>query len=704
MVARSAARRGLLSFSMVKHEALGAELERLELGTFIRENRSRLLRQWECAVRRLPYARELSRPRLLDHLPDLLDRIASVVETVRTGGHESLEELPEVHALERLDSGFDLDEVAGEYALLRGCILQLYAEHIESAGAPSLALAMQEVVRFNRTFDEAVAAAVSRYARARERTLVALDRISEAALGTEDADTFLPTLLRVILETTEAVDCVTLLLREGDVLRVHASVGLEEEVASGFSLRMGEGFAGKIAAERRPWEVRSAATDPLVKSEVVRARGTRALYGVPLLYAGEVIGVAHMGSRTAFEFSNEDKLLFRAMVSRATGLIVQAQLAAREKAVERQQAETLALLDSLLAAAPAGLALLDTELRYLRVNEAIAAANGQPVEAHPGRTVAEVVPDRAPLIEPLLRRVLETGEALRAQEFSAATATDPGVLHHWVGEYFPVRARDGRVLGVGGVVVDITERKQQEERLRQTAEFRERFLGVVSHDLRNPLNAILLSANALLRTEGIPASHTKMVRRIVTSGERMGRMIGELLDFTRGRLGGGIPIQPRRINLRHLSRHVLEELEVGFPGRELRLNAEGDFLGEWDPDRLAQLLGNLGKNALDYSPADTRVDFSLHGEGEGVRVEVHNEGPPIPRPLLAGIFEPFRRAVEGDAHPTSGLGLGLFIVQEIARAHGGTVEVRSSEGEGTTFTVRLPRHGRRGLESAGAVH
>ncbi|WP_073559195.1 ATP-binding protein [Archangium sp. Cb G35] len=689
---------------MSKNEALGALQERWELGSFIRENRTNLLQEWERTVRRLPYARELSRPRLLDHLPDLLDRIAQVVETVRTGGDESLEGLPEVHALERLDSGFDLDEVAGEYALLRGCILQLYAQHVEAAGAGSLSVAMQEVVRFNRTFDEAVAAAVSRYARARERTLVALDRISEAALGTEDADTFLPKLLRVILETTEAVDSVTLLLREGDVLRVHASVGLEQEVASGFSLRVGEGFSGTIAAERCPREVRSAATDPLVRSEAIRSRGTRALYGVPLLYAGEVIGVANMGSRTTFEFSNEDKLLFRAMVSRVTTLIVQSQLAARQREVERKQAETLALLDSLLASVPASLALLDTELRYLRVNEALAASNGVSVEAHVGRTPGEVIPDRAPLVEALLRRVLETGEPLRAQEFSAPPATEPGVPHHWLGDYFPVRARDGQVLGVGGFLVDITERKKQEERLRQTAEFRERFLGVVSHDLRNPLNAILLSANALLRTEGIPASHTKMVRRIVTSGERMGRMIGELLDFTRGRLGGGIPIQLQRVNLRHLSRHVLEELEIGFPGRELRLHAEGDLLGAWDPDRLAQLLGNLGKNALDYSPADTPVDFSLHDEGDMLRMEVHNDGAPIPRELLAGIFEPFRRAVEGDAHPTSGLGLGLFIVREIARAHGGSVEVRSSEGEGTTFTVRLPRHGKRARESAGAMH
>ncbi|QSQ23724.1 PAS domain-containing protein [Pyxidicoccus parkwayensis] len=254
----------------------------------------------------------------------------------------------------------------------------------------------------------------------------------------------------------------------------------------------------------------------------------------------------------------------------------------------------------------------------------------------------------------------------------------------------PVRIGDD-ILGAVAVNTDITERKRIEEELRQTAQFRERLLGIVSHDLRNPLNAILLSVNALMHSECAVPRHLKAARRIALSAERMERMVSDLLDFTRGRLGGGIPISSRPANLRSLCQQVQEELEVGHPQRDLRLSIRGErFQGVWDADRLVQLLGNLGKNALDYSPGDSPVDFVLRDEGARVCVEVHNAGPPIPADLLPHIFEPFRRATD-QGHPTSGLGLGLFIVQQIARAHGGRVEVRSSAAEGTTFTVWLPR-------------
>ena len=816
--------------NMATHEPAAETGGRLRLCDFIREQRAQILKEWEGAVELNPCAQKLPQSRLLDHLPQLLDRVAEGVEGAHTGEPRSLEELPETHALQRQDVGVDLEQVVREYSLLRTCVLRLYGRSVGRDGSPrDVETVLREVERFSQLFDEAVATAVSRYARARERTLVALDRISEAARGTEDLDTFLHRLLHVVLETTEAVDSVTLLLREGDTLRVRASVGLEEE-ASGVTLRLGEGFSGKIAAERKAVEVRSA-TESLVRSEPLMPRGTRALYGVPLLVEGELIGVAHMGSRTAFAFSNEDKLLFRAMVSRATDLFVQTRLTTRERAVreemetrklllrlvieqsgdaivmadsqgvlrifnaeaerqhgvsrrevaapdwtatygllsldgrplaleetplyralqgqlvsdarwkvrrpdgtvrilngtasplrrpdgtltgavltardeterlrrEAEQADTLALLDTVLATAPIGLAFVDRQLRFVRINRMLADINGVPVEQSLGRPVGEVIPELARSHLPLLRRVFETGQPIRDTEVAFPSRGDAGRLHHFLVNYYPVRDAQGEVRWAGSVVMDITERQRTEEELRRTEEFRERFLGIVSHDLRNPLNAILLSANALMQAEDLPARHLKAVRRVVNSAERMGRMIGELLDFTRGRLGGGIPISRQPLNLRHLCRHVLEELEAAHPGRELRLEAEGHFQGEWDPDRLTQVFGNLIKNALDYSPEGSPVRVSLHDEGEGVRVEVHNQGAPIPAELLPSIFEPFRRCAEEGRHPTSGLGLGLFIVEQIVHGHGGTVSVRSSQEEGTTFTVRLPRDGNPGA----AVH
>ncbi|HEX8705081.1 MAG TPA: PAS domain-containing protein [Myxococcaceae bacterium] len=318
---------------------------------------------------------------------------------------------------------------------------------------------------------------------------------------------------------------------------------------------------------------------------------------------------------------------------------------------------------------------------------------GLPVDAPVDLTTSFscVHPEDRRHVEQLMQEALAPG-GMDCFEAECRVALRDGQQERWVHAqgrvYLDTQGRPSRFLGTAQ---DITERKRAEAELRQAAEFRERFLGIVSHDLRNPLNAILLSVNALMRSDEVIQQHLKNVRRIATSAERMERMIADLLDFTRGRLGGGIPITRRPANLRSLCQHVLEELEAGSPQRELRLRTEGELhQGEWDPDRLAQLLGNLGKNALDYSPADSPVEFVVREAGDDVCVEIHNEGAPIPEELLPHIFEPFRRA-KNEAKPRSGLGLGLFIVQQIAQAHGGRVEVRSTQETGTTFTVWLPR-------------
>jgi len=240
---------------------------------------------------------------------------------------------------------------------------------------------------------------------------------------------------------------------------------------------------------------------------------------------------------------------------------------------------------------------------------------------------------------------------------------------------------------VGAAVV----RFQAVAELERTVRFNELFTGILGHDLRNPLHAIITAANvALLRGEG--ERQLKPITRILSSGERMSRMIDQLLDFTRVRTGSGIPIDVRSVDLAVLVRQVADELEDAHPEWTFALDAIGDTIGSWDPDRLAQVFSNLFGNAVQHGLVAAGVRIRIDGrDAERVRVEVHNQGT-IPRGLLPRVFEPMSGGETRRAR-SQGLGLGLFISEQIARAHGGAVSVESTDETGTTFTVSLPRDG-----------
>ncbi len=262
-----------------------------------------------------------------------------------------------------------------------------------------------------------------------------------------------------------------------------------------------------------------------------------------------------------------------------------------------------------------------------------------------------------------------------------------------------VRDGRGKPLRMVGNMMDITERKRALELMAQEAEFRERFIGILGHDLRNPLNAITLSAKTLQRRGGLPPSEAKLAQRIEGSAQRMGHMISDILDLTRARLAGGLPLHLTPVELHPVCRQVAEELATVHPNRRISLELEGTGQGVWDGARLSQLLSNLLGNALEHSSPEAAVTVRCADTGGGqVLLQVHNPGPPIPNELLPSLFDPFRQAPSHREQGTrgSGLGLGLFVVREIARAHGGNVEVHSTREHGTTFRVRLPRDARRG--------
>jgi signal transduction histidine kinase len=226
------------------------------------------------------------------------------------------------------------------------------------------------------------------------------------------------------------------------------------------------------------------------------------------------------------------------------------------------------------------------------------------------------------------------------------------------------------------------------QELAKAHAFQQQLVGIVSHDLRNPLAAITMSAALVLRREGTDAQTLATMERITSSANRADRIIRALLDGTRARLGNGIPIVRAPMDLDAVLRDAVDEARVSS-GRTVRYDSSGPLFGAGDQDRLAQVASNLLGNALRYSPAETPVEVgsSLDAGGEA-QFMVRNDGPAIPAALLPRIFDPFRRGAVGDTG--SGLGLGLYIVREIVRGHGGQVEVQSSEARGTTFTVTLP--------------
>ncbi|HTD52919.1 MAG TPA: HAMP domain-containing sensor histidine kinase, partial [Thermoanaerobaculia bacterium] len=226
--------------------------------------------------------------------------------------------------------------------------------------------------------------------------------------------------------------------------------------------------------------------------------------------------------------------------------------------------------------------------------------------------------------------------------------------------------------------------------LDETSEFREQLMGIVGHDLRNPIGAIQMAAYVLLRREGLGEMETALVRRITNSVSLAVGILDQLLDFTRSRLGGGIPIHPKSFDMSEISRQVVDETALTHPERPIHLEARGDLTGVWDRDRMYQLLANLVGNAVQHGQPRSAIEVRIDGEDAEVVIEVANRGDPIPPAAMPFIFEAFRQGRM--TNPSrQGLGLGLFIAKQIVSSHRGTIAVTSSESEGTTFRIRLPR-------------
>lgn len=223
---------------------------------------------------------------------------------------------------------------------------------------------------------------------------------------------------------------------------------------------------------------------------------------------------------------------------------------------------------------------------------------------------------------------------------------------------------------------------------------RDIFLAILGHDLRAPLQAVSMSTEILMRKTNLEGDALTCALHIKRGTRHMAVMVGDLLELVRSRLGKSLPIEPAPMDLADTAREAIAQACAAHPQCDPRLSVEGDTQGVWDGRRLDQMLQNLIGNALQHGSSSNAVKLTLRGEADSVRLTVHNDGAPIPPEALPTIFDPLvRSANEALNGPTTSLGLGLFIVKEVVKAHQGTIDVSSNEADGTMFTVVLPRKG-----------
>lgn len=201
-----------------------------------------------------------------------------------------------------------------------------------------------------------------------------------------------------------------------------------------------------------------------------------------------------------------------------------------------------------------------------------------------------------------------------------------------------------------------------------------------------------MGATMLMSSEELSDQNAKIASRMLNSANRMHRMVGDLLDLTRTRLGDLIPVVAKEMDLETVCRQAVAELEGLRPEGELVFRGEGDLRGQWDSDRIAQVISNLLGNAIRYGASTEPIRLIARDAGSEVVLEVHNGGPCIPPSAQATLFEPMVRHA-GKENKTTGLGLGLYIASQIVLAHGGKLSCTSTDAEGTTFSAHLPRVG-----------
>ena len=678
------------------------------LADFVRAHQSAIVSEWQKLVLELPSARKLKRPSILQRVPNLLEQIADRVrETSAGGSREPPRNAPQRHAGDRPLENSELSEIVLECALLRDCIVRLW----ETSVAPDVARGIDAL---NGAIDSVVVRSVARYATTRDSTLYALDPVSSAALSAAELRLGLyPGQLRFMAVLADSVPTLVSYIDSGLRYRFN-----NKAYESWFGLKEGE-IHGKHVRE----VVGEAAYEQLIPHLEAVLAGQAVIFQQEVPYAA---GSRYVEATYTPDFAPDGSVAgFVAIVSDIS----------KAKRVEGEQR----FLKDAAAALASSLDFRETLARISKLAVPV-LADWCAVElvTEDGRTeqlsVEHVDPSKAAFARKLRARFPPDPDAsrgvlhvLRTQQAEIYEEISPELLAQSVRdpEYLEILRNlgltsamlvpmvvHGKSVGAISFASAESGRRYSEHDLELAQELaaraalaldnarlfheaqdavraRDRILAVVSHDLKNPLSVISMSAGLLAKTIDQDPATQRQLETIRRSVSRMDHLIGALLDMASLQTGR-LALERRREDARALLCEALDTHEPAISERGLTLvracTLEAELL-LCDRDRVLQVFENLLGNAIKFARPGDVITVACRVLGEEVLFRVSDTGPGVPPQEAAHIFEPFW---SGSEHKKEGTGLGLYITKGIVEAHGGRMWFESRIGSGATFSFTLP--------------
>jgi PAS domain S-box-containing protein len=528
--------------------------------------------------------------------------------------------------------------------------------------------------------------------------LLHLQGVTDIALSSLPAPALMSELLQRVCAALKSDSATVFLLdADGQHLSPVASHGFGEQFGERSRIPFGHGVAGRIAAARQGMIVDDVSDvevlDPFLRDHV------KSLIGAPLQLDNRIVGVVHVGTVAPRRFTQSDLRLLSLVAERLA------------LAFERQQAEERFRVA--VEAAPTAMLMIDSQGEIVLVNQLTEQLFGYTRTELLGKTIEQLVPQRLRGNHEEYRR----GFLTDAQQRSMGVGRDLYALRK-DGREIPVEIGLSPVQMDGGLCViaavsDITQRKRTEEALREADRRKDEFLAMLSHELRNPINAVIGWAQ-ILRTGGLPSERVRHALEIVERNAHVeARLVESLLDVSRIS-AGKLEFEMGRVDVTSVVQAAVDAIRLDADAKGISLEpalALSPIFVVGDAGRLQQVMSNLLSNAVKFTPKGGHVAVRVEHADSQVRIQVADDGEGISPEFLPVVFDRFRQAETGKDRRHAGLGLGLTIVREFVHAHGGSVSADSAGlGNGSTFTVMLPiravatapneRNGEHGEESS----